>query len=475
LWQACRLLAQGFIEKSVLGRSPEYIQALQKRRLQALVARAKADSPFHAERLCDIDPGHFELRQLPTLTKTEMMANFDRFLTDRRIMRTDLEEFTNDPNRLGQWYLGQYAVSRTSGSSGMQALIVQDHRMVELLFALQMMRGSAFPATPTEVLKRTVQKVRLAVVTIGRGFYPSAAALAYAPIAAAFFIKRLWLEHIEPVSHIVNQLSEFQPHVLLAYANVLEILAREALAGRLKLSPSRGLRQVINMSEPLSRGAKELIERAFGLAVTDNYATGECMALTTGCPKAQGMHLQADWAILEVVDRNNQPVQAGRPGEKVLLTNLYNTIQPFIRYEINDVVTMSAEPCPCGSPLPHILRVEGRTDELLWIEDGNGFRQLHPYVFVDVLDLYPAVGWYQVIQTERNRFLLRATPAPGRQISIPELERVINEGLQHFGLANLIQVDIEIAPDLVPNPQSGKLKRITSRIGPPAGEAALAI
>ncbi len=478
LWQACRLVTRGFIEKSVLRRSPAHIQRLQANRLQALVARAKADSPFHAERaerLRGIDPGRFELRQLPTLTKSDMMANFDQFLTDRRITRADLEAFTNDPGRLGQLYLGQYAVSRTSGSSGMQALIVQDRCMMELLFALQMMRGNAFPATLIEVLKRTFQKVRLAVVTIGRGFYPSAAALAYAPAAAGFFINRLWLEHIEPVDRVVNQLSDFQPHILLAYANVLEILGREALAGRLKVSAARGLRQVMNMSEPLSRGAKELIERAFGLVVTDNYATGECMALTMGCPKGTGMHLQADWAILEVVDRNNQPVALGQPGEKVLLTNLYNTIQPFIRYEIHDVVTMSPEACPCGSPLPHVLHVEGRTDELLWIQDGNGFRQLHPYVFVDVLDLYPTVGWYQVIQTERNRFLLRATAAPGRQINIPELERVIDEGLHHFGLANLIQIRIEIAPDLVPDPQSGKLKRITSRIGPPPDTAALAI
>jgi phenylacetate-coenzyme A ligase PaaK-like adenylate-forming protein len=425
--------------------------------------------------LRDIDPARFELRQLPTLTKSDMMANFDHFLTDRRITRAGLEEFTNNPERLGQWYLGQYAVSRTSGSSGMQALIVQDRRMMELLFALQMMRGSAFRATPVEVLKRTVQRVRLAVVTIGRGFYPSAAALAYAPAAADFFINRLWLQDIEPVNQVVNQLNEFRPHILLAYANVLEILAREALSRRLNFCASQGLRQLINMSEPLSGGAKELIERAFGLTVTDNYATGECMALTTGCPQGHGMHLQADWAILEIVDRNNEPVALGRSGEKVLLTNLYNTIQPFIRYEINDVVTMSPKPCLCGSPLPHVLHVEGRTDELVWIQEGDGFRQLHPYVFVDVLDQYPAVGWYQVIQTDRNRFLLRAASAPGRQISVPELQRVIDDGLHHFGLANRIDVDIEIAPDLVPNPQSGKLKRITSRIGPPPGGAALAI
>src|SRR5436190_24310157 len=104
---------------------------------------------------------------------------------------------------------------------------------------------------------------------------------------------------------------------------------------------------------------------------------GECMALTTGCPQGQGMHVQMDWAILEVVDRQNQPVPPGRPGEKVLLTNLYNSVQPFLRYEISDVVTLSPDPCPCGSPLPLILRVEGRTDEVVWIQDGNQLRPVH--------------------------------------------------------------------------------------------------
>jgi phenylacetate-CoA ligase len=87
------------------------------------------------------------------------------------------------------------------------------------------------------------------------------------------FVQRLWLTHIEPLEEIIAQLNRFQPHVLLAYANVLEVLAREALAGRLRLGRDRVLRQVINMSEPLSEGAKRLISEAFGLLVTNNYAT----------------------------------------------------------------------------------------------------------------------------------------------------------------------------------------------------------
>ena len=467
-----RFVARALMQKWAAWKSPEQILATQQRRLRRLVAHARARSPFYAGRYQDINPEQFELRQLPTVTKTQMMEQFDEFLTERGLKLAELQEFMSDPDRLGQWYRGRYALSRTSGTQGLQAVIVQDRDMMELLFSLQMTRGTAFPSGPAGIVERLLRPARLATVTIGRGFYPSAAALAYAPAAARHFVERLWLSHIEPLEEVIERLNEFQPDVLLAYANILEILAREALAGRLRLGQRAALRQVINMSEPLSNGARHLVGEAFGVPVTNNYATGECMALSMGCPQGHGMHLQADWAILECVDRDNQPVEPGRPGEKVLLTNLYNTIQPFIRYEVSDAVTMSPTPCPCGAPFPLILEVEGRSDEVVWIREGEHYRKVHPYVFVDALDDYPAVGWYQIIQRERNRFLLRAAPAPGRHLAREELHQVLERGLRHFGLAGLVEFEVEITDQLGPDPKSGKLKRITSEIGPPETEAA---
>jgi phenylacetate-CoA ligase len=471
MWPILRLLFKCLQQKAVLLKTPEQIRALQQRRLRSLVGLAKSRSPFFAERFQHIDPANFSLDQLPTFTKTDMMVNFDRFLTERdlNLKLADLEEFVSDPARLGRWYLDKYALSHTSGTQGLRAMIVQDRQMMELLFALQMIRGSALTTTPMSIVARLFQRTRLAVVTIGPGFYPSAAALAYAPPAFHTFVRRLWLTHIEPIDEVVAELNQFQPQVLLAYANVLETLAREALAGRLRLARPKGIRQVINMSEPLSEGAHKFIQQAFGLPVTDQYAMGECMALTTPCPLGHGMHLQADWAILEVVDRANRPVAPGTAGDKVLLTNLYNTIQPFIRYEVEDMVTLSRVPCPCGSPLPLIIRVEGRSDELVWIRDGARYRQVHPYVFLDMMDEYPAAGWYQLVQVERNRILIRVAPAPGRQVDVADLRQIMVRGLHRYGLADLIALDIQITDEVAPNPRTGKLKRVMSQVGAPVG------
>jgi phenylacetate-coenzyme A ligase PaaK-like adenylate-forming protein len=72
-------------------------------------------------------------------------------------------------------------------------------------------------------------------------------------------------------------------------------------------------------------------------------------------------------------------VPAGTPGATTLLTNLANHVQPLIRYDIGDQVTMSAEICACGSPLP-VIDVCGRTDDTLHLS-GRSTRR------IDVLPL----------------------------------------------------------------------------------------
>jgi hypothetical protein len=53
------------------------LASCQRERLRTLLARAIAQSPFHARRLAGIDPGRFELAdlaRLPVMTKEQMMA-----------------------------------------------------------------------------------------------------------------------------------------------------------------------------------------------------------------------------------------------------------------------------------------------------------------------------------------------------------------------------------------------------------------
>src|SRR5262245_21355690 len=118
MWATMRLLGRIARQKWALVGGREGILKLQRKRLSALIAHSKKHSPFYAERLRDVNPQRFDLQQVPTLNKTQMMENFDRLLTVRGLKRAELEPFVNDANRLGEWYQGEYALTRTSGTQG---------------------------------------------------------------------------------------------------------------------------------------------------------------------------------------------------------------------------------------------------------------------------------------------------------------------------------------------------------------------
>jgi phenylacetate-coenzyme A ligase PaaK-like adenylate-forming protein len=87
-------------------------QAIQLRRLRTFAYdRSRFYRRFHAG--CVGKP----LRELPVLTKAELMKNFDDFVTDSDIRLADvgvhLEHLRGD-----ELYLGKYRASRTAGSTG---------------------------------------------------------------------------------------------------------------------------------------------------------------------------------------------------------------------------------------------------------------------------------------------------------------------------------------------------------------------
>jgi phenylacetate-coenzyme A ligase PaaK-like adenylate-forming protein len=437
--------------------------ALQRRRLRSIVAFAKRGSAFYREKYRGIDLDRFSLEDLEPTNKAELMANFDRVVTDPAIRRAELERFLDDPNNEGKRFLGKYVVSHTSGSQGQPMLIVQHRSLTELMFGLQMTRGNAKRATPIEAARRLVSPARLAIVTLKRGFYPSATVFQSIPAAARPFLKVLWLSQTDP--DVIARLNAYRPTVLTGYAGVLEELALQAEAGRLRLAP--GLEQVVNNSEVLTDRARDRIEAAFGCHVMNNYATGECTFLSNGCPTDDGAHVNADWAILEVVDAENRPVPAGTPGARVLVTNLANRTLPFIRYEVGDIVTMATGPCRCGSRLPRIGRIEGRTADTFWIEDGGRYRQLISSVFKNAFDYAREVREWQAVQQERNRFVLRVELLPGASLDGPHLWRALDRQLEMYRFNRVVSVSIEVVDRLGPDPNTGKFRRIVSVVGAP--------
>jgi phenylacetate-coenzyme A ligase PaaK-like adenylate-forming protein len=180
-----------------------------------------------------------------------------------------------------------------------------------------------------------------------------------------------------------------------------------------------------------------------------------------------GAHVNADWAIMEVVDEEYRPVPDGTPGQKVLITNLANGVQPFIRYEVGDVVTMADTPCRCGSRLPRIARIEGRAADVFWVGTGSRRRRMINLLFGHAFEYLREVREWQAIQVDRDRVLVRLEPLPGAELDLRRARQAIDRELGMYDFGD-VQVDFEVVPRLTADPETGKYRRMISLVGPTA-------
>lgn len=459
IWGTLEFGARALMLKSTVTKPIEEIHRIQSARLESLIEHARDNSQFWREKLAGITDSSFELADLPTSNKPELMDNFDRAVTVGDVRRDEVESFLDDESNLGKYFRDKYALSHTSGSQGQPLLIVQTKENIELLFALQVSRGNHQSLGLGEVLKHLVKPARLAAVILKPGFYPSYSAFEYMPEGAKHYLEVLRLCVND--DDMIERLAEFRPTHLTAYASVLHEIAREIEAGRLSLKPE--LEEVVNISERLMPEPRKHYAEIFGAPILDNYSMGECLFLTNGCSTSGGMHVNADWAILEVVDEDNQPVPDGEKGAKVLVTNLANYVQPIIRYEIGDIVTMATEPCDCGSNMPLIDHVDGRDSEMFYIETKDGLRPLQPTIFELALGRMLDAREYQIIQEENTLFRILIEPLPGKSFDRNRADKLVREQLKEYGLDQELDVEVEVVDRLAPEGDE-KFKRVVSKV-----------
>ncbi|HMK45695.1 MAG TPA: phenylacetate--CoA ligase [Methanocella sp.] len=151
-------------------------------------------------------------------------------------------------------------------------------------------------------------------------------------------------------------------------------------------------------AEPWSLETRGRIERSLGIKAYDIYGTSELSGpLFTECSAQQGIHVWADHFLLEVIDHNGDPVPDGEKGELVV-TTLSKEALPLIRYRVGDVTILNHEPCDCGRTHPRIMRIMGRTDDMLIVRGINVF----PGQIESVLMSIPEVGEHFQIIADRK-------------------------------------------------------------------------
>mgnify|MGYP000865827345 FL=1 len=454
--------------------TPEKVAQIREKRFRRLLHIASTKSPFYQKLYRGIDLNTCRLTDLPVITKPQMMAEYDDFVTDRRIKRTELREWLSDKTNLGKYYKNAFIPFQTSGTTGENALVIYDREAMDWVHAAIMARH-ALPALLTfgdrlrimaGFLRRSHQ---FASIVMTGGPYPAYTAALYTPNMHRLFVNTEIFSLLEPIDTLVAKLNEFQPKSIFSYPSVLNMLAREQQAGRLHITLDEEISALATGSEPLSMATRQLVEEVWGKGVQDTYGTSECFIMARACNQFDRMHVMSDMCILEIVDRHYRPVPDGEIGEKVLLTNLFNHVQPFVRYEISDVTGYSLEPCACGSPFPTLLPVQGRTDDIFYIDRAEGgYESVHPYLFLGPIVELDEVKEYQLSQTGRNEFTFRYVPIEGAGELGDKVRRTLLAGLQKAGLAQRITLNCLRVTEIPRDKRSGKFRQIISEVGAPA-------
>jgi len=338
----------------------------RERRLAALISSAIHRSPLYRHLLKGAEPHGLRLRDMPIVRKAELMHRFDEWCTDPGIRIGAVRRFLADPANIGRAFLDRYVVWESSGSSGEPGVFVQDAAAMAVYDALEALRKPDL--TPLRHLLDPWELTdRIVFIGAVGGHFASTVSIERVRLLNPLLSSRLSsVSFLQPVERLVADVQAQAPTVIATYPSVAGLLADESLAGRLKISP----REVWTGGETLSASMRRHVQGAFGCPVVDSYGASEFLALACECARGS-LHLNSDWAILEPIDAHGRPARAGSAGVTTLLTNLANHVQPLIRYDIGDQVTLRAAPCACGSPFP-VIDVSGRSDDTLHLRGRAG-------------------------------------------------------------------------------------------------------
>jgi phenylacetate-coenzyme A ligase PaaK-like adenylate-forming protein len=433
---------------------PQAVANAANRRLANLERVARARSPFYERAWRSLPRRLLALHELPVVTKRALMASFDDWATDRRITRDAVLRFLAGRDNIGDDFLDAYVVWRSSGSTGEPGIYVQDRDALATYDALLAVQLQSLHVATRYAWSVVAEGGRAALVAATGDHFASIASWQRVcrglpwPSARAFSV-------MDPMPVLVEKLNAFAPSFLASYPTTLALLAEEKRAGRLSIAPSC----IWSGGEFLSDAAYSSIETAFDAVAVNEYGASECMSIAFSCPH-RSLHVNADWVLLEPVDSDYRPVPPGERSHTVLLTNLANVVQPIIRYDLGDSITVTDRPCRCGSALPVIL-AEGRCDDVLALRARDGsLVRVSPLALTTVVEDATTCHPFQLVQTAPDRLVLRlaATSRHARDEARRAARRALNDYLAQQSLGNVRVVDDDHAP--MPDARSGKLREV---------------
>jgi phenylacetate-CoA ligase len=208
---------------------------------------------------------------------------------------------------------------------------------------------------------------------------------------------------------------------------------------------------------------RQRIEKDLGIETFDIYGLTELCGpgVSVECSEHDGLHVWEDYFIVEViVSCTGEPLPDGQEGELVF-TALNKTGLPILRYRTFDISKITREKCACGRTHARMLRVIGRSDDMLIIRGVNVF----PSQIELVILQFPELAAQYLIVLDRpgalDTFLIKVELTEQAQANVNLDLKRLKQTIQHrIYIITGLSAEIEIVkPNEFPR-TDGKAQRV---------------
>jgi len=263
-------------------------------------------------------------------------------------------------------------------------------------------------------------------------------------------LRKYWLSVVDPPEVNLRKLRRIRPHHVHGYPSGLLAIA--------ELLQSRGqtfrIPNICCGAEVLDEPMRQAIENAFQAEVFDLYGTREVGNVAWECRAHQGLHINDDALIVELLDELDNEVPEGREGE-IVVTYLDAYDFPFIRYRLGDRALRMPGNCPCGVNFGRLQQITGRSDSRIRLPSGEWVSGL---VFQE-LRMLTCLAAFRILQDDPAcvRLQLVFRDEAGKS----EVDAIVKR------TAGLLRNELQVIPEILPELEreaGGKIRAVICRL-----------
>ena len=242
------------------------------------------------------------------------------------------------------------------------------------------------------------------------------------------------------VGQQLEYLEEFQPNIIIVHAGILTGFVAEWERKGFTLHE---LKHVKNVGDTVHDTLRERLRAVSGLEIEDNYSCSEVGSIAMQCPTSGLFHIMHENLIVEILNADGTPTSVGDVG-RVVVTDLYNSAAPVIRYDTGDHAEVGPE-CTCGRHGFTLKRILGRDRGLFIRPDGSKFwPQASQYKMSKFVKLLQWQIIQHAVDDVEYKMVVETAPTAEQKVA---MEKVLGDSMGFPG-----QVRVTIYEGSIPTP-----------------------